>query len=100
MVAQFIGKAPNFSLFHKLVNVLWGSGGEVVIFSVGPNLFIIQLFNATIRDCILELGPCHIQNKPLIVRKWESRLQYLDFNMKKLPIWIHLGNIVLELFTP
>ena len=31
MVAQFISKVLNFNLFQKLVNVLWGSGGKVVM---------------------------------------------------------------------
>ena len=48
---------------------------------------------------MLEGGPCNIQNIPLIVRKWEPDMESLDFNMKKLPIWIHLRNVPLELFT-
>ena len=69
VVAQFIGRPPNFSLFQKLVNVLWGADGKVVIRSVGVNLFIIQFSNATTRDKVLEEGPWHIQNKPLVIRK-------------------------------
>ena len=69
LVAQFIGHVPNFSLFQRLANSLWGAEGEVVIKPVGLNLFIIQLPNSTARDKVLESGPWHIQNKPLIVRK-------------------------------
>ena len=57
MVAQFIGKVPNFSLFQKLINMLWGSEGEVVIRSAGPNLFIIQFPNVVARDRVLESDP-------------------------------------------
>ena len=63
------------------------------------NLFIIQFQNAVIRDRVLEDGPWHIQNQPLIVRKWEPGLASLEFDMAKLPIWIHLGKVPLELFT-
>ena len=35
----------------------------------------------------------------MIIRRWESGLKSLEFNIKKLPIWIHLGNVPLELFT-
>ena len=99
VVAQFIGRIPNFNLFQKLVNVLWGSEGEVTIRPAGVNLFIIQFQNAVIRDKVLEEGPWHIQNQPLIVRKWEPGLASLEFDMTKLPIWIHLGKVLLELFT-
>ena len=93
VVAQFIGRIPNFSLFQRLVNMLWGADGEVDIRPVGSNLFIIQLLNSATRDTVLEAGPWHIQNKPLIVRRWEPGMDSLEFNMAKLPIWIQLGNI-------
>ena len=47
----------------------------------------------------MESKPCHIQNKHLIVRKWEPGMEMLEFNMEKLPIWIHLGNVPLKLFN-
>ena len=72
VIAQFISRIPNFSFFQKMVNVLWGADGEVDLRLAGPNLFIIQFPNSSTRDKVLESGPWHIQNKPIIVRKWES----------------------------
>ena len=63
----------------------------------GKNLFIIQFPNDVTRDRVLENGPWHIQNKPLIIRKWEPGLSSLKFNMARLSIWIQLGNVSLEL---
>ena len=99
VVAQFIGRAPNFSLFQRLANILWGAEGEFTVKPVGVNLFIVQFPNSIARDHVLESGPWHIQNKHLIVRKWEPGMGALEFNMRKLPIWIHLGNVPLELFS-
>ncbi|XVE90995.1 hypothetical protein DITRI_Ditri20bG0120300 [Diplodiscus trichospermus] len=99
IVVQFIGKIPNFSAFQKMVNILWGEFGEVDIKLAGTNLFIIQFPNVEIRDRVLESSLWHIQNKPIIVRKWELGLRTLDFNMAKLPIWVQLSNVPLELFT-
>ena len=65
----------------------------------GQNLFIIQFSNESTRDRVLEVGPWHIQNKSLIVRKWQPKLSTLEFNMAKLLIWIQLSNVPLELFT-
>ncbi|XVE73548.1 hypothetical protein DITRI_Ditri11bG0127300 [Diplodiscus trichospermus] len=99
IVAQFVGKIPNFSAFQKMVNVLWGESGEVDIRPAGTNLFLIQFPNSETRDRVLESSPWHIQNKLIIIRKWELGLRSLEFNMAKLPIWVKLGNILLELFT-
>ncbi|XVE74386.1 hypothetical protein DITRI_Ditri12bG0012800 [Diplodiscus trichospermus] len=99
VVAQFIGQTPNFSLFQRLVRVMWNFGGELEISPTGSNLFIIQFTSLDARDRVLEQGPWHIQNKPLIVRKWEPSMSSLDFDLAKIPIWIHLRNVPLELFT-
>ncbi|XVF68220.1 hypothetical protein PTKIN_Ptkin10aG0187500 [Pterospermum kingtungense] len=50
-------------------------------------------------DRILEGGPWHIQNHPLILRKWKAELEILDFSMDRLPIWFELHNVPLELFN-
>ncbi|XVE49273.1 hypothetical protein DITRI_Ditri01bG0069800 [Diplodiscus trichospermus] len=45
------------------------------------------------------VGPWHIQNKPIIIQKWDPGLRTLEFNMAKLPIWVQLSHIPLELFA-
>ena len=82
-----------------MVKVLWGKDGDVDIRPVGYNLFIIQFQSTEMRNRVLESGSWHIQNKLLIVRKWEPGMRTLDFNMAKLPLWIQLSNIPLEFFT-
>ncbi|PPD90049.1 hypothetical protein GOBAR_DD12986 [Gossypium barbadense] len=82
LVAQFLDKSPNFSLQRKTVKLLWAK------------------FEATreARDWVLDHGPWHIQNKPVIVRKWEPGKKRLDFDLHKLPVWVHLSHIPLELY--
>ncbi|KAE8732331.1 hypothetical protein F3Y22_tig00002237pilonHSYRG01790 [Hibiscus syriacus] len=48
---------------------------------------------------ILENGPWHVQNKPLVLRKWEPSLQKLDFYLKHIPDWVQLYNVPLELYS-
>ena len=57
VVGQFIGQIPNFSLFQRLVNMLWGADGEVDVRPAGSNLFIIQFPNSATRDRVLKTGP-------------------------------------------
>ncbi|XVF65878.1 hypothetical protein PTKIN_Ptkin09bG0286400 [Pterospermum kingtungense] len=51
------------------------------------------------RDYVLENGPWHVQNRPLLIRKWEPGMKTLDLNLQKVPIWVHLWNVPLELFS-
>ncbi|XVE88719.1 hypothetical protein DITRI_Ditri19aG0091600 [Diplodiscus trichospermus] len=99
VVGQFIGHMPNFSLFQRLVSIMWGSDSTVEVKPTGRNLFIIQFLSAKKRDSVLEKGPWHIQNKPLIIRKREPGMSSLDLDLTRVPVWIHLRNVPLELFT-
>ncbi|PPR95488.1 hypothetical protein GOBAR_AA25196 [Gossypium barbadense] len=75
------------------------------IFGAGVQRKTVKLlwakFEATreARDWVLDHGPWHIQNKPVIVRKWEPGKKRLDFDLHKLPVRVHLSHIPLELYT-
>ncbi|KAK8709097.1 hypothetical protein V6N13_060127 [Hibiscus sabdariffa] len=99
LVAQFIGTPPNFLSLQRLVKQIWGKCGEIVINSAGENLFLFQFHSDDDCDWVLDNGHWHIQNKPLILRKWTPNLKSLEFSMCKLPVWVHLSGVPLELFT-
>ena len=60
VVAQFVGRIPNFSAFQNMVNMLWGEHGEMDLKPTGQNLFVIQFSNEFIRDRVLEARSWHI----------------------------------------
>ncbi|KAK8625158.1 hypothetical protein V6N13_090034 [Hibiscus sabdariffa] len=99
LVAQFLGKPPSSSSLVRLVNLIWGKFGEIVVNPAGENLFLFQFPSLESRDWVLANGPWHIQNKPIILRKWEPNLKSLDFSMEKLSVWVHLSGVPLELFN-
>ncbi|KAK8707695.1 hypothetical protein V6N13_058748 [Hibiscus sabdariffa] len=68
-VGQFIGAAPSFGAMQKIVDLLWGKVSKVKVSLAGPNLYVFTFSSVDARDWVLENGPWHIQNKPLILRK-------------------------------
>ncbi|KAK8700525.1 hypothetical protein V6N13_018919 [Hibiscus sabdariffa] len=40
-----------------------------------------------------------VDNKPLILRRWEPNMPSLNFDLEKILMWIHLTGIPLELFS-
>ncbi|XP_039041813.1 uncharacterized protein LOC120180569 [Hibiscus syriacus] len=102
LVGQFLGATPNFSSLQRIVVTLWNKalqGSQVKVSSAGSNLFIFSFNSVSARDWVLENGPWHTQNKPLILRKWEPNLKKLSFNLARIPVWVHLYNVALELFN-
>ncbi|KAK8659557.1 hypothetical protein V6N13_029757 [Hibiscus sabdariffa] len=47
----------------------------------------------------IDNGPWHIQHKLLVLRKWESNLRKLDFDLSHMLVWVQLYNVPLELYS-
>ncbi|XVF76126.1 hypothetical protein PTKIN_Ptkin13bG0240800 [Pterospermum kingtungense] len=62
------------------------------------NLFLVNFPSLEDKDRVLDGGPWHFQNLPMFVRKWEPKIETLEFAMDSLSMWVRLGNIPLELF--
>ncbi|XP_039036061.1 uncharacterized protein At4g02000-like [Hibiscus syriacus] len=102
LVGQFLGSAPNFSSLQRIIDGLWKNplkGSNIQVSYVGPNLYLFSFESDTARDWVMENGPWHFYNKPLILRKWEPNMQKLHFDLSRIPIWVHLFNVPLELFS-
>lgn len=97
LIAQFMGYFPNFSYFQKMAKVLWGN--EVVVNPTKDGLFIVQFPDLESRDKVLKGGPWHIHGQSVILRKWERGFSKFEFDMIRMPIWVPLSNVPLELFT-
>ncbi|XP_039003142.1 CBL-interacting protein kinase 2-like [Hibiscus syriacus] len=74
-------------------------GSRIQVSPAGNNIFIFSFSNESAREWVLEHGPWHVHNKPLILRKWEPNLKSLSFNLSKIPVWVQLYNVPLELFS-
>ncbi|KAE8724823.1 hypothetical protein F3Y22_tig00009840pilonHSYRG00015 [Hibiscus syriacus] len=84
---------------QRIINSLWGKSSPVKVSLAGSNLYVFSFMNASVREWVLENGPWHVQNKPLVLRKWEPYMQKLDFDLYVMPVWFHLYNVLLELYS-
>ncbi|XP_039038081.1 uncharacterized protein LOC120175552 [Hibiscus syriacus] len=99
LVGQFIGAAPRFSSMQRIIDSIWENSSQVKVSLAGPNLYVFSFLDANLRDWVLENGPWHVQNKPLVLRRWEPGLQSLNFDLALMPVWVQLYNIPLELYS-
>ncbi|KAJ8759784.1 hypothetical protein K2173_009885 [Erythroxylum novogranatense] len=99
LVLQFIDRPPNFEALQRTLKNLWGTTSSVEIKTIATNLYVVRLSSAEARDWVFEHGPWHVQNKPLILRKWEPGMSRLMFDLHKIPVWFHLRNVPLELYS-
>ncbi|XP_039059914.1 uncharacterized protein LOC120203808 [Hibiscus syriacus] len=99
LVGQFLGAAPNLLSLQRAIEKLWNKGAHVQVSLAGNNLYIFSFNSDDARDWVLKNGQWHIFNKPLILQKWEPNLQRLNFELTRLPLWFHLYNVPLDLYS-
>ena len=88
LIGQFLDKATSFLLVKRFVEALWGRYGLVEVFTLDNGMFLFRFPETRSRDFVLEARLWHIANKPIFLRKWQPRMQFLDLSLRKIPIWI------------
>ncbi|KAJ4823478.1 hypothetical protein Tsubulata_034642, partial [Turnera subulata] len=99
LVGQFMGVMPKMGFIHAIFNKLWGRQGPISVSPYKEDLILVQfpIESALLRA--LSGGPWHVGGIPLVLRRWSSSLEKLDFSTAVLPTWVQLQNVPFELLT-
>ncbi|XP_039041850.1 uncharacterized protein LOC120180618 [Hibiscus syriacus] len=84
---------------QRIIEMIWGNSSQVKVSLAGPNLFVFSFLDCVLKQWVLENGPWHVQNKPLVLRKWLHGSQKLSFDLSCMPIWVQLYRVPLELYS-
>jgi hypothetical protein len=100
LVGQFLDKPLPYYLVKKAVDTMWKQFGKVEVFLLENGMFIFRFADEATRDEVLTARLWHISNKPLVLRRWEPRMQLLKLSLTSIPIWIKLLHLPMEFWTP
>nr|GEX70046.1 RNA-directed DNA polymerase, eukaryota, reverse transcriptase zinc-binding domain protein [Tanacetum cinerariifolium]GEX75873.1 RNA-directed DNA polymerase, eukaryota, reverse transcriptase zinc-binding domain protein [Tanacetum cinerariifolium] len=98
LCGRFVGCKMSYSeLRYNLVR-MWGRFRLREI-STQNGVFLFKFRESEGMSYVLENGPWMVNNKPLMVQKWEPDVVIDKSEPKSLPCWIKLHNIPLEPWT-
>ncbi|GKE27956.1 RNA-directed DNA polymerase, eukaryota, reverse transcriptase zinc-binding domain protein [Tanacetum coccineum] len=86
-----------YELRYNLIR-MWGKFGLKEIVTQN-GAFLFKFKESEGMDFVLENGPWMVNNKPLIVQKWDPDVIIDKSDPKSLPCWIKLYNVPLEAWT-
>nr|GFA69546.1 zinc knuckle CX2CX4HX4C [Tanacetum cinerariifolium] len=91
-------KTASYELNYHLCR-MWGKYGLRKITSIGNGNFVFKFNNESGLQTVIENGVWIVNNKPMVVQKWDIDVEINKVEPDKLPIWVKLVNLPLEAWT-
>ncbi|KAJ9535522.1 hypothetical protein OSB04_un001343 [Centaurea solstitialis] len=99
IVAHFVGASLPFFVLNNSLNRLWKRCGLVNVASNYKGYYLLKFNNEEGMKYVLENGPWMINGVPLFVKKWEVGYYLERPDLKKLPVWVNLYGVPLEVWN-
>ena len=99
LVAHFVGISMPFFVVNDNLNRLWKKYGLVNVASNYQGYYLLKFNNEKGMEYVLENGPWMINRVPLFVKKWEVGYYLGKPELKKLPLWVNLYGVPLEVWN-
>ena len=102
LIGKFLDSAPHIARIHAVVNKIWREGGKgqlVEVHEVDATTMKFKVPDPAMRARILRRGMWNIGNIPLVVTKWIPDELMEKPEVKSIPLWVHLKNVPLHMFS-
>uniref|UniRef100_A0A803PE41 DUF4283 domain-containing protein n=1 Tax=Cannabis sativa TaxID=3483 RepID=A0A803PE41_CANSA len=95
ILCYVLGANPPLSILEGFVRRMWSDKVErVVLLSYG--IFLIQFHSIEERDEILKGGYIFFNRRPVVMKPWDSKVNFKKEDVKVVPIWVHLDDLDLK----
>ncbi|GLT59599.1 hypothetical protein SLA2020_324090 [Shorea laevis] len=102
LIGTFVDEddAPNYGRIVSMANRIWGRKCQITIIGYGKNTYLFKIPDLVTQNWVLNSRPRHVAHKTLVMRKWVADFKGLQKENKKLPIWLKLWGVPMDLFIP
>ncbi|GJZ57169.1 RNA-directed DNA polymerase, eukaryota, reverse transcriptase zinc-binding domain protein [Tanacetum coccineum] len=98
LCGRFVGMQMNYNELKYNIRRMWGRHGlSDIVMQNGVYLFKFK--NEEGMQFVLESGTWMVNNKPMLIQKWDPTVIIDKSDPKKLPLWVKLYNIPLEAWS-
>ncbi|GKC71871.1 zinc knuckle CX2CX4HX4C containing protein [Tanacetum coccineum] len=101
-IPTVINKGHEYVIFDEELLIEWSRKWELSacglkhILNNGNEVFVFKFDNLQGLNTVIESGPWIVNNKPMVVQKWDPSVNLDRNEPKTLPLWIKLMNPSLE----
>ncbi|OVA06397.1 protein of unknown function DUF4283 [Macleaya cordata] len=99
VVGSFVGRSLTYNLVKSTLTKSWNLHGdfEMTIHGEGAFIFLFNLVEDRVK--VLEHGHVYVANHLFIIRPWQPFVEQELAELRSVPIWITLKNILVHLWN-
>ncbi|KAL1200688.1 hypothetical protein V5N11_019868 [Cardamine amara subsp. amara] len=101
-IGKFLDSAPHAAKVHAIVNKIWELGDEAQMIDVhviNSTIMKFRISNPVTRNRVLRRGMWNLAEVPVIMSKWTHFLKEKSPEISSVPLWVHLKNVPIEMFS-
>ncbi|KAG5560625.1 hypothetical protein RHGRI_003821 [Rhododendron griersonianum] len=99
VVGYFIDRRLPFKSVKDIAERIWAKFGLIDVLSNDEGFFFFQFDKVGAFREVIEAGPWHFGGRLLVLQQWHHHMCLQKELVSKIPIWVQLYNVPLELWT-
>ncbi|KAF7145034.1 hypothetical protein RHSIM_Rhsim04G0043700 [Rhododendron simsii] len=99
VVGYFIDRRLPFKSVKDIAERIWSKFGLIDVLSNDEGFFFFQFDKVGAFREVIEAGPWHFGGRLLVLQQWHPHMCLKKELVSKIPIWVQLYNVPLELWT-
>ncbi|XP_074288536.1 uncharacterized protein LOC141613691 [Silene latifolia] len=96
VVCYILGANPPWDVIEDYVFKVWDQFGVDRVSFMDNGVFLVRLKRPEQRDALLNSGYYLFENKPVVVKPWNSEADLVKGDMDIVPVWIRMTGIPLK----
>lgn len=102
LIGRFLATAPHVAKVHAIVNKIWALGDKsqmIDVLVINSTTMKFRVCNTNTRNRVTRRGMWNLAGIPVVMSQWSPFTEETIQEIKSVPIWVHLRNVPMDMFT-
>ncbi|KAF8113095.1 hypothetical protein N665_0057s0045 [Sinapis alba] len=102
LIGKFLEKSPHIAKVHAIVNKIWALGDKsqmIEVFPINATTMKFCICKSVLQNRVLRRGMWNLAEVPVVMVKWSPFPEESQPAMKSIPLWVHMKNIPVTMFS-
>ena len=102
LIGRFLDKAPHIAKVHAIVNKIWALSDKtqmIDVYEINSTTMKFKISNPITRNIIIRRAMWNIAEIPVVMAKWSPLTEDIKQETHSIPLWVHMRNVPMDMFS-